>query len=308
MEVLETNVERGGKALEEAITKQPEAWLEASARAPEVRAKLPPSDAVVAFIGCGSSLFVGMSAASLREQRALGSSEALSASLRPTVRRFDGVVGISRSGTTTELLRAFEFYASLEPTPSLHGVVVDENSPLARTLGPEHVVELTFAHDEPVVQTVSATSALAFFRSLYGEDMSNAVALGRQALQRELPTESMGALRHVFLGEGWAYGVANEAALKLREAAGAWTEAYLPAEYLHGPISASTAPTTVWLMGPVDPFVIAHARKAGGTVQESCGDALADLVVVQRVAVELASRQGRDPANPPWLSRAVILS
>src|SRR3712207_7559300 len=47
--------------------------------------------------------------------------------------------------------------------------------------------------------------------------------------------------RSTFLGRGWTIGLANEAALKLRESAQAWTESYPAMEYRHGPISI-TAP------------------------------------------------------------------
>ncbi len=47
--------------------------------------------------------------------------------------------------------------------------------------------------------------------------------------------------RIVFLGAGWTVGLASEAALKLREAAGAWTESYPAMEYRHGPISAASS-------------------------------------------------------------------
>ena len=46
------------------------------------------------------------------------------------------------------------------------------------------------------------------------------------------------------LGTGWTYGLASEAALKLREAAGMWTEAYPAMEYRHGPV-AVTGPGSV---------------------------------------------------------------
>ena len=40
-----------------------------------------------------------------------------------------------------------------------------------------------------------------------------------------------------FLGRGWTVGLANEAALKLRESVQFWAEAYPAMEYRHGPIS-----------------------------------------------------------------------
>ena len=59
----------------------------------------------------------------------------------------------------------------------------------------------------------------------------------RTALEAELPTGLDTYQRYVFLGHGWTVGIAEEAALKLREAAQFHTEAYPAMEYRHGPIS-----------------------------------------------------------------------
>jgi fructoselysine-6-P-deglycase FrlB-like protein len=111
----------------------------------------------------------------------------------------------------------------------------------------------------------------------------------------------------VFLGTGWTVGVANEAALKLREAAGAWTESYPVMEYLHGPISASGSRTAVWALGELDPSVLASSRDASGTVVETGRDPMVDLVSIHRAAVHLANARGLDPERPAHLSRAVVL-
>jgi fructoselysine-6-P-deglycase FrlB-like protein len=45
--------------------------------------------------------------------------------------------------------------------------------------------------------------------------------------------------------------VADEAALKLREASRTWAESYPAMEYRHGPISVSDENTVVWTLGDV---------------------------------------------------------
>ncbi len=72
--------------------------------------------------------------------------------------------------------------------------------------------------------------------------------------------------RFAFLGAGWTVGLANEAALKLREAAGAWTEAYPAMEYRHGPISANADDTLVWPIGAVDPVSSTPPSGAGSAI------------------------------------------
>ena len=46
-----------------------------------------------------------------------------------------------------------------------------------------------------------------------------------------------GIAQITFLGRGWTVGLAREAALKCREAAAFWAEAYPAMDYRHGPIS-----------------------------------------------------------------------
>jgi fructoselysine-6-P-deglycase FrlB-like protein len=113
--------------------------------------------------------------------------------------------------------------------------------------------------------------------------------------------------RFAFLGAGWTVGLANEAALKLREAAGAWAEAYPAMEYRHGPISAHADDTLVWPMGAVDPGVLADAERAGSAVAENGHSPLASLVLAQRVAVALARARDLDPDHPHSLTRSVVL-
>jgi fructoselysine-6-P-deglycase FrlB-like protein len=108
--------------------------------------------------------------------------------------------------------------------------------------------------------------------------------------------------------------VADEAALKLREASRTWAESYPAMEYRHGPISVSDPGTVVWALGEVPADLIADARRTGATVitpdAEDAEDAdpLAALIGPQRLAVALAERKGLDPDRPRALSRSVILS
>ena len=110
-----------------------------------------------------------------------------------------------------------------------------------------------------------------------------------------------------FLGRGWAAAVADEAALKLREASRTWAESYPAMEYRHGPISVSDERTVVWALGAVPADLLADARRTGATVIASDTDPLAGLIGAQRLAAVLAGRKGIDPDQPRALSRSVIL-
>jgi len=125
---------------------------------------------------------------------------------------------------------------------------------------------------------------------------------------RPLPPELAERAEFTFLGRGWAAAVADEAALKLREASRIWAESYPAMEYRHGPISVSDENTVVWALGVVPSDLLAAARRTGATVIASDADPLAELIGAQRLAAALAERKGIDPDQPRALSRSVILA
>ena len=129
-----------------------------------------------------------------------------------------------------------------------------------------------------------------------------------RVLAEPLPAEMLAARQFTFLGTGWTYGLANEAALKLREAAGMWTEAYPAMEYRHGPVAVTGEGSIVWLFGTPPDGLGAEIAAAGGLAWFSDEDPLAELVRVQRVAVALARARGLDPDRPRNLARSVILT
>jgi fructoselysine-6-P-deglycase FrlB-like protein len=102
--------------------------------------------------------------------------------------------------------------------------------------------------------------------------------------------------------------LANEAALKLREAAQAWSESYPAMEYRHGPISLAGPTTAIWSLGNVDPAVLDDARTTGATVVRGLRDPMAELVSVHRTAVAFARAKGLDPDRPPHLTRSVVIT
>jgi glucosamine 6-phosphate synthetase-like amidotransferase/phosphosugar isomerase protein len=63
----------------------------------------------------------------------------------------------------------------------------------------------------------------------------------------------------------------------------------------------------VWAIGPVDPGVLADAADTGATVIDVGSDPMAELVLIQLMAVELAEARGLDPDHPKHLTRSVVL-
>src|SRR5262249_5910198 len=100
----------------------------------------------------------------------------------PARRRWDRVVAITRSGTTTEVLAALA--ATDAPTTV---VVGDPDSPATEKAG--HAIRMPFADENSVVQTRFATSTLILLRAHLGEDLSTAAADAAEAVRVRLPLD-----------------------------------------------------------------------------------------------------------------------
>ena len=290
---------------EEEIASQPDCWLRAAGLAGDAGAKLPARDERVAVVGCGTSWFIAQSYAAAREAAGLGETDAFAASEMPAGRRYDRVLALSRSGTTTEIL---ELLARLKGRVRTVVITADSSSPVATAA--DKVIALDFADEQSVVQTRFATSELTLLLSHLGVDIAPMAEAAQAVLTDELPAELLGAEQFTFLGTGWTYGLAQEAALKLREAAGLWTESYPAMEYRHGPIAVAGPGRVVWLFGPAPDGLTGEVEAAGGLVwqpPEAVEMPLAELVRVHRVAAAIGRARGFDPDRPRNLTRSVIL-
>ena len=287
---------------EAEIASQPDCWRRAAKLAPLVASVLPAADERVAVVGCGTSWFIAQSFAAAREAAGQGETDAFAASEMPLTRRYDRVLVLSRSGTTTEILRLLAQLAGVVPTVL---ITADPATPAASAAG--DVIGLDFADEQSVVQTRFATTELALLLAHLGEDIGPMAAAADRVLAAQLPEELLTAAQFTFLGTGWTCGLASEAALKLREAAGFWTEAYPAMEYRHGPISVTGPGSVVWLLGPAPEGLAAEVRATGGLAWQSPEPPLAELVRVHRVAAAIARSRGLDPDRPRNLTRSVIL-
>src|SRR5438105_15746115 len=88
------------------VASQPAMWSVAQTRAGRLVTALPAAGARVAAVGCGTSYYMAQAYAAAREARGMGETDAFAASEMPLTRRYDHVLAISRSGATTELIRA----------------------------------------------------------------------------------------------------------------------------------------------------------------------------------------------------------
>lgn len=288
---------------EAEIFSQPEVWEKAIALAPKVAQLLPAKGQRVAFVGCGTSWFMSMVSAGLREQLGLGESDAFTASEFPTSRKYDKVVAITRSGTTTEVVELLKALKGKLPTVVITAVA---DSPVTQYA--DDVVLLDFADEESVLQTRYATAVLALLRTHFGQDLTQAIAQCRKWLAEPLDPELVDAEQISFLGTGWTVGFAQEAALKTRESAQFWAEAYPAMDYRHGPMSIAQKGRAVWMFGTPPAGLAKEVAQTGALWVHSDDDPMAHLVYAQRVAVAISQGRGLDTDHPRGLSRSIILN
>jgi fructoselysine-6-P-deglycase FrlB-like protein len=288
--------------LQAELRSQPGCWRRAVEVAGQSRGLLPRAGERVAVVGCGTSWFMGQAYASLRESAGLGETDAFTASELPRGRRYDRLLAITRSGTTTEVLALLQQVRGRQPTLVVTGV---PGSPVVGAA--DESIVLDFADERSVVQTRFATSTLALLRAALGQDLEPVIAQADRALAADLPAGLLERTQFTFLGSGWTVGLANEAALKLREACSAWAESYPAMEYRHGPISIADARSAVWFLTRPPVSLAEEVAATQALVLTPTGDPMAELVKAQRLAVALAAAKGLDPDRPRNLSRSVIL-
>ncbi|MDO5081535.1 SIS domain-containing protein [Buchananella hordeovulneris] len=290
------------KTVDEIIT-QPALWRRAAELA-EAITGMPADGERVAVIGCGTSWFMAQSYCALRESLGKGESDAFTATEFPLTRSYDRVVLLSRSGTTTEIIDvAKELQARGVPNVLITAVA---NGPATPFVDAEIVLD--FADEESVVQTRFATTAFALMRATLGQSLEQAATDCEKALAEDICEQCVNAPQITFLGTGWTIGLANEAALKCREASQSWTESYPAMEYRHGPISIAEPGRIVWVFGPVPPGLDKQIADTGARLVTSALDPLAHLVLAQRVSVARAEARGLNPDTPRHLTRSIILA
>ncbi|MBZ5738727.1 SIS domain-containing protein [Nocardioides mangrovi] len=285
------------------IAGQPAAWTRAAADG--ARASLPAAGASMLLLGCGTSAFVAHAMARLRDAAGQGPTDWCYASELPVGRRYEHLLAISRSGTTTEILQALD--ADVAKGAKLACVTAVPGTPVPDRC--DQVVALSYADESSIVQTRFPTTTLVHWRAALGEDLGGVIEDGRTALAAPLPVDVTAYDHFVFLGRGWTVGLADEAALKMRECAQAWSESYPALDYRHGPIAVAGPTTLVVSLGGVDAGLLDEVRATtGATVVDEPLDPLARLITCQRLAVAAAEAKHLDVDRPRNLTRSVILS
>jgi fructoselysine-6-P-deglycase FrlB-like protein len=282
------------------IASQPDCWARALQSADEAAKILPGRGERVAIIGCGTSWHMASAIAAARESAGHGETDAFPASELPA-RDYDAVLAVTRSGTTVEVLDALR---DVPRSVRKIGITADASAPIREAT--DQLLVLDYADEQSVVQTRFATTVLTVARAHVGHDLAPVLEQAKAAVAADLDEPLIDRPHYVFLGRGWSAGVAREAALKIEEAASAWSEAYPALEYRHGPLSTATSDSVVWLLGVDDHVLVNDIRRTGATVIATDTDPQAELVLAQRVAVATAEVRGLDPDRPRYLARSVM--
>lgn len=247
------------------ILSQPEAWLDAldtvQKHKKELKSILAGAYDQVLFTGCGSTYYLSLAAAALFQEltgkigRAVPGGELLlnprTAVARTVNKPRTLLVAVSRSGSTTETIRAVEEFKKQQ-----HGPVVAitnyGDQPLAELADLALVIEK--GQEESVAQTRSFASmyvAATAMSMIAGgeedalEEMKNLPEIGRKLLNTYEPLaretgENLGYDRFYFLGSGGRYGLACEVNLKMKEMTLTHSEPFHFLEFRHGPMSMVT--------------------------------------------------------------------
>lgn len=226
-------------------------------RAAAPQAALADADVTI-FVGCGTSYNLALSLAALANTAGHAAIAVPGGEWANRPRAYwptSGsvqVVALSRSGETTETVAAAR--ASRAAGIPVTGITVEANSAIAANS--DRLVVASTDPREGVVMTTSASLMLLLGLQLLGYTVSRGAIERAEALLQEVDTKvppMLGGRSHfVYLGGGAQYGVAVEGALKLMEMSQAFTQAFHPLEYRHGPISLVDERTVAVLLYSAD--------------------------------------------------------
>lgn len=334
------------------IFTQTEAWANAlevvEANRSGLEALFQKDFAQILFIGCGSTHYLAIAAADLSQEITARFSRALPAgelwmnpgfaTLNGNLRHKTLLVAISRSGSTTETVRAVEAFKAMQGG-SVLTLTNYPNQPLVEMADVALVIEK--GQEQSVAQTRSfaslyvAATALALIGGKRQDQLNilrSLPELGERLLKEYEPLarqwgENLALDRFYFLGSGIRYGLACEANLKMKEMTLTHTEPFHFLEFRHGPKSMVTETTAVIgllsdsnrkheqqvldEMSALGAKVLSLAeRDASVNFQSELPEALRGVLylpVLQTMAYYRSLAKGLNPDQPLNLSAVVML-
>ena len=235
------------------IKSQIEAWVQALDIASKSQLpKVGDYDQVI-FTGCGSTYYLSLAAATLYQEltghvaRAIPGGELLLNSGTALTNQKSLLVAISRSGTTTETIKAVEKFKAENRGDVF--VISNYDETLSQLADTDLVISK--GQEESVAQTrsfasmyVAATALCARMadRNDLLDSMTALPEIGERLIRDFEPAarqmgEALDFDRFYFLGSGIRYGLACEVNLKMKEMTLTHSEPFHFLEFRHGPMS-----------------------------------------------------------------------
>lgn len=291
------------------------------------------SAGTIVLTGCGTSFFLAQSLACAYNsigQRAIAVPGAEWAQRPGAYLANTGdvlVIGLSRSGTTTETVQALtSSRARGWPT---FAISCEKNSPILAAA--DRSLYLPTHPNEGIVMSVSACLMLLGGLRLVGIPLSDAVITAAQAGLAQMDKDACqiiaGRSHFVYLGAGANYGIATEGCLKLQEMSLSYSQSFHPMEYRHGPISLIDANSVVTILysddtGSDEAKVAADVMAKGARVIGINGPGdlridlgvtglaatLATLPALQIMGEYVALQKGINTETPRHLTKVVVLA
>jgi glucosamine--fructose-6-phosphate aminotransferase (isomerizing) len=325
------------------IKSQTEAWAQAVEVASAIQ--LPAADEYeqVLFTGCGSTYYLSLAAAALYQEltgcsaRAVPAGELVLNSKTVLTDQKTLLVAISRSGTTSETVKAVENFKAAKRG---HLMVISNYDEVLPRLAETSIV-IHKGQEESVAQTRAfasmyvAASALCARMAGRGElvnameflpDAGNRLIDNYESFAKEIG-ENLQVDRFYFLGSGIHHGLACEVNLKMKEMTLTHSEAFHFLEFRHGPMSMVNQNAVILgLLSDAnrnhEAKVLSEMRTLGGTliglgeqdaevqfesgIPESVRGVLY-LPVLQLMAFYRSVAKGLNPDRPNHLSAVVQL-
>ena len=271
------------------IKSQTDAWVQAL---DVVRTSTLPKagdyDQVI-FTGCGSTYYLSLSAAALyqeltgRSAHAVSGGELLLNSQTVLTDQKTLLVAISRSGTTTETVKAVEKFKK-ENRGEV--IVISNYDEVLSKFGDVNII-IPSGQEESVAQTRSFASmfvaATAMCARMAGRDdlvdaMSALPEAGQRLMRNFEPVargigENLNFDRFYFLGSGIRYGLACEVNLKMKEMTLTHSEPFHFLEFRHGPMSMVNENAVV--VGMVSESNLSHEKAVLNEMQALGGKIVA---------------------------------
>ena len=330
------------------IQSQPEAWVDAIRAVNiikrEILALISNDFDQILFTGCGSTYYLSLSAAALYQElsgrisRGIPASELLLNSKTVMGHGKTLLIAVSRSGSTTETVRAVEQFRREKRGPVI-AITNYGDQPLASLADLAVVIEK--GQEKSVAQTRSfasmyvASTALA---ALAGDDASlleqmnmlpeaGKKLIGKGAIFANDYGTNLNLDRFYFLGSGLRYGLACEVNLKMKEMSLTHSEPFHFLEFRHGPMSmVMERALVVGLLSEknarYERAVLEEMGEKGANIL-SLGKVGADITfdanlpesisgvlylpVLQSMALARSLAKGLDPDRPANLSAVITL-